>query len=90
MVQGALLAVRHQELDRTLGAHLVEILGDARQRLCSHHPGDGQPSRRNSQHQQGDDLQAEADVHGAVQPQASAQVTTHQVGNDAEDFVEQK
>jgi hypothetical protein len=40
--------------------------------------------------QQRRDLEAQPDVHGPVQTQSSAQITTHQVGDHAKDFVEQK
>ncbi len=39
LVQRALLLLRHQQLDGALGAHLVQVLGDAGQRLRRHHPG---------------------------------------------------
>ena len=45
---------------------------------------------RNRQHQQRRDLDAQPDVHGAVQTQPSAEVATHQVSDHAKEFVEQK
>lgn len=85
-----MLAIRYQELDGTLGAHLVQVLGDTGQRLGSHHPRHRQPGRRNREHQQGQHLHAQADVHGAIEPQTGAEVAAHQVGDHAENFVEQE
>ncbi|MNC36850.1 hypothetical protein D3C75_853930 [compost metagenome] len=85
-----MLAIRNQELDGALGTHLVEVLGDAGQRLGCHHPRHRQPGCRHREHQQGQHLHAQADVHGAIEPQASAEVAAHQVGDHAENFVEQE
>lgn len=89
-VEGALLAVRYQELDGALGAHLVQVLGNAGQRLGGHHPRYRQRGCWYREHQQGNDLHAKADIHGAVESQAGAEVTAHQVGDHAEHFVEQE
>ncbi|MNZ49513.1 hypothetical protein D3C78_672840 [compost metagenome] len=85
-----MLIIWHQQLDRTLGTHLVEVFGDTRHRLRPHDPRDGQPGGRHREHQQGDHLKAQANVHDAVQAQASAKVAAHQIGDDTEDLVEQK
>ena len=50
------------ELDRALGAHLGEVLGDARERLRGHHVGHDQPrlSRHEREHAERDDLHGQA------------------------------
>ena len=90
MVESALLAARNQQFDSAFGTHLVEVLGDAGQRLGGHHPRHRQPGGRHREHQQGQHLQAQADVHGAVEPQTGAQVAAHRVGDHPEHFVEQE
>ncbi|EJT85746.1 hypothetical protein PPS11_03300 [Pseudomonas putida S11] len=85
-----MLAAWHQQLDGALGTHLVQVLGDAGQRLGRHHPRHCQPGCWHREHQQGQHLHAQADVHGAVEPQAGAEVAAHQVGDHAEHFIEQE
>jgi hypothetical protein len=80
----------HQQLHRALGAHLVEILGDARERLRRHHPRHRQCSSGHQQHRERDDLQPEPDVHGAIQSQMRPQPAADQVGHDPEELVEQE
>ncbi|MNV87964.1 hypothetical protein D3C71_1821270 [compost metagenome] len=58
--------------------------------MGGHHPRHRQRGCWYCEHQQGNDLHAQADVHGAVEPQAGAEVAAHQVGDHAEHFIEQE
>ena len=87
-VQSALLLIWHQKLNAALGGHLVQVFGDTGDGLSRHHPRHRQHGRRHRQHGKSGNLKEQPDIHGAVQPHASAQVTTHQVGHHPEELVE--
>ena len=82
----------HDELDGALGAHLREVLGDARQRLRGHHVGDDEPRRgREGEHAERDDLDRRGPSNSVVlQPEARGEPAADEVRDDAEDLVEQE
>ena len=87
----ALRPGRHDQLDGALGAHLGQVLGDPRERLCRHHERHHQPGRRRqAEHRQGDDLHPEAHEQGRLQPEPRGQPAADEVRDDPEGLVEQE
>ena len=88
------LCCGQRRLDGALGAHLVEVLGDAAQGLGRHHVAHRQQLRpaggHRHQHQQGQDLQEGAGPQGEAQSEARRQPAAGEVGDDAEELVEEK
>jgi hypothetical protein len=58
-------------------------------RLRGHDPGDDQPALRcEGEHRQRHELRAEADEQRRLEPEAGADVTAEEIGQDAEHFIE--
>ena len=85
---------RHHRFDGALGTHLVEIFGDATDRLSHHHVNHAEqlrPTCRDGhQHQQRKDLQQRAHPEGEPKPVAGADPTAVEVGDHPEELVKEK
>ena len=88
-VERRLVALGYDELDSAFGAHLVEILGDARQGLGDHHVWDHQQrGRGEAEHAERRDLDRQPHEEGDLQAQAGREPAADQIRDDPGDLVE--
>ena len=85
---------RNHRLDGTLGAHLVEIFGDAADGLSGHHIDHAQQFRPTGgdghQHQQRKNLQQRSHPEGEPKPVAGTDPTAVQVGEHPKQLIKEK
>jgi len=81
----------HDQLDRALGTHLGQVLGDPGERLGGHDVGNDQPAFRGEpEHAEREDLDRESGEEGGLEAELGGDPAADEVGDDAEDLVEEE